>query len=129
MPSLNKNSGLEISGVAWGLDVGLGDRTRISLCVHKFTFKHSILHHINTDLCIPSLINIITKHKQSFGKELKFLFSHPIHPPSWVTATHFIWYQSKVTCLKDPTISSVKTMADLGYKMFLKILIIPSHPY
>ena len=46
MPGLNKNSGLEISGVAWGLDVGLGDRTRINLCVHKFIFNHSTLHHI-----------------------------------------------------------------------------------
>ena len=42
MPGLNKNSGLEISGVAWGLDVGLGDRTRINLCVHIFILDHSI---------------------------------------------------------------------------------------
>ena len=70
MPGLNKNSGLEISGVAWGLDVGLGDRTRINLCVHKFTFKHSVFASHNILTCAYHyFVNIITKHKQSFEKK------------------------------------------------------------
>ena len=46
MPGLNKNSGLKISGGAWGLDVGLEVTEPDKLvCAHSGCFNLHIKHH------------------------------------------------------------------------------------
>ena len=114
MPGLNKNSGLKISGVAWGLDVGLGDRTRINLCVHKLTFKHSIFASHNILTCAYHYSVTSSPSTSSLSKRNKVFIPSPNSPPLLGDSHAFHLVSEQVTCLKDPTISSVKTLADLG---------------